>query len=737
MKARQAHLRTLLSATVLVAAVIVSSSASAKTLTIIDCSYPAAHNALKYIGKVGGTVEIACEGPIDVDGIVFRRDATIRSTTLQRTRIRPSGEHRHMLVVGGVKLTLERLELEGGRSVDDGGSILNYGHVRLVDVRMRDNRTLGHGGAIATRASVGDGSVYLQSTEIRDNIAAKHGGGLYMEGRLQSAAAIVDYNTAGAGGGGVFFARGAAQLSTTTFVRYNRSGTIVSWVTERLSDEDIMLLKKLPNAGAGLAFGGLPSDLPSSLMDVRLYDNDLYAAPDGPAVAIGKSYFNDSDIDTFVQTAVLDSTFYESGITVHDGRYDPLPRLQVVGSEFNGYRGGGAPVKAVNSFVTLHQVTIQDSHSGGSGALQAENSGVVLTQSLLVDNMSVGGGLITVSRNSFVEVVNSTLSSNSANWGGAVYARTTDDPQPGVVRFKASTLYDTQDLDTGSVFVLSTDYSETPVDAQTVQLVQLQNTIVAGNSGPACRLKDNSLYVDSGWYPTTGALTVLDGGGNLLADDSCGIAVGPDPLLEPLDDNGGPTLTHALSPESPALDAGVCGNVTTDQRNLPRPVGAGCDVGAFEVQDDDGDGVLNSLDNCPNVANADQANQDGDTTGDVCDPEPSVPDMQTRIPQIQQEGEALIEGSGVSDQDVMKDALLGTTVSLDAARRGAEEGWPSSYVQSQLYAASTLLTYLKKLTAMKSVKPYFNPELDADTAAALMDLIAELEAIIATLESQL
>jgi len=35
--------------------------------------------------------------------------------------------------------------------------------------------------------------------------------------------------------------------------------------------------------------------------------------------------------------------------------------------------------------------------------------------------------------------------------------------------------------------------------------------------------------------------------------------------------------------------------------------------------DSDGDGVLNGVDNCPNVANADQANADGDAFGDACD----------------------------------------------------------------------------------------------------------------------
>jgi hypothetical protein len=56
-----------------------------------------------------------------------------------------------------------------------------------------------------------------------------------------------------------------------------------------------------------------------------------------------------------------------------------------------------------------------------------------------------------------------------------------------------------------------------------------------------------------------------------------------DPLLGTLADNGGPTLTHALAENSPALGIGVAGSCpATDQRGVARPQGTGCDAGAFE-----------------------------------------------------------------------------------------------------------------------------------------------------------
>jgi hypothetical protein len=53
--------------------------------------------------------------------------------------------------------------------------------------------------------------------------------------------------------------------------------------------------------------------------------------------------------------------------------------------------------------------------------------------------------------------------------------------------------------------------------------------------------------------------------------------------LQPLADNGGPTMTHAITADSAAFNAGTC-EVDTDQRGVTRPQGAMCDVGAFEVQ---------------------------------------------------------------------------------------------------------------------------------------------------------
>ena len=60
---------------------------------------------------------------------------------------------------------------------------------------------------------------------------------------------------------------------------------------------------------------------------------------------------------------------------------------------------------------------------------------------------------------------------------------------------------------------------------------------------------------------------------------------GVDPMLLPLADNGGRTLTHALAAGSPAIDRGNNeADLTDDQRGhgFPRTKGACTDIGAFE-----------------------------------------------------------------------------------------------------------------------------------------------------------
>ena len=105
----------------------------------------------------------------------------------------------------------------------------------------------------------------------------------------------------------------------------------------------------------------------------------------------------------------------------------------------------------------------------------------------------------------------------------------------------------------------------------------LGNSIVSGNRDNGGEAPDISATITSLGYNLIGTSA-----GGVFVGDLTGNLIGVDPLLDLLADNGGPTETHALMEESPAINAG---NPTecplTDQRGLARI--DRCDIGAFEV----------------------------------------------------------------------------------------------------------------------------------------------------------
>ena len=150
-----------------------------------------------------------------------------------------------------------------------------------------------------------------------------------------------------------------------------------------------------------------------------------------------------------------------------------------------------------------------------------------------------------------VEITNSTLAANAAGVGGAVFAM-------GGAAVLHSTFRQNRPSEMGAHLVAS-------------GVVTLTNNIFAGAAGA----------IGDCWY-TTGTPTL---GANLVQNGDCSATVTGDPLLGPLGDHGGPTPTFTLLRGSPAVDAGegeAC--PATDQRGLPRPAGAGCDLGAVEAR---------------------------------------------------------------------------------------------------------------------------------------------------------
>jgi hypothetical protein len=220
------------------------------------------------------------------------------------------------------------------------------------------------------------------------------------------------------------------------------------------------------------------------------------------------------------------------------------------------------PLFKTPAVVAIINSTISGNSAPGSGGGIASGYwGVTIVNSTISGNSAgdSGGGV----GGSFVEIMNSTISGNSAGKIGGGIATSGS-------QIANSTISGNSAASAGGIY-----YVQAP------ETNEISNTIF--NAGA---LGEN--IVNNG-------ATVTSHGYNLSSDDGGGVLNGPgdqintDPLLGPLQDNGGRTLTHALLSGSPAIDEGDP-NFTPppdyDQRGCPfiRVFNGRMDIGSFERQ---------------------------------------------------------------------------------------------------------------------------------------------------------
>jgi hypothetical protein len=235
----------------------------------------------------------------------------------------------------------------------------------------------------------------------------------------------------------------------------------------------------------------------------------------------------------------------------------------------NGPMLGGGGIFSEGS-LTINNSTIAANSAGIGGGIEnrnLQNGGAILTikNSTLSSNTALNGGGI-INQGSLV-IVNSTLSGNTAlgENGGAVTSN-------GTLAAFNTTFADNSAVEGGAIF-------------NNGGTATLQNSIVANSAkGGNC----------------SGGVT--SHGYNLSSDDTCNFSIigdlnNIDPMLGPLQNNGGPTQTMSLQSGSAAIDRGNPSGCTdetghllrTDQRGKPRPDledTRGCDMGAYERQTD-------------------------------------------------------------------------------------------------------------------------------------------------------
>lgn len=261
-----------------------------------------------------------------------------------------------------------------------------------------------------------------------------------------------------------------------------------------------------------------------------------------------------------------------------------LEKITLTGGYANGSEGGG--IRNLET-LTVGRSTIvgNQAAAGDGGGIYSSGSLTILSSTVFDNSARSGGGIFGTGA---TELKNTTISGNTAQRGGGI-----QNTAPGDLRIYNSTITQNEsDPEEGSGVVSAGNLADPPAR------VEVESSIIAGNrydNDVACYVGCGNPFVSSGHN--------LIGGGNASSsftnEDQTGIT---DPGLRPLANNGGVTPTHALLPESLAIESGSNRlQLTEEQRGGPfarevdgdRDGMADPDVGAVEFADIDGDGLPN------------------------------------------------------------------------------------------------------------------------------------------------
>jgi len=267
----------------------------------------------------------------------------------------------------------------------------------------------------------------------------------------------------------------------------------------------------------------------------------------------GGGIYNAAATATLTRVNIIGNT--NGGGAVNTGA--SLTRLTIDHSQIlsnTATTGGGVLNEGTGASIDIYATRISGNHatSNGGGLF---NRGIMSVQDSTLDHNQAraGAGLHHLGGN--LSLRNDTFSQNSASDnGGGLYNGSS-------AVLNAVTF--TENRAAGEGGNIFNDEAQ----------LSIENSIVA-------HAQDGDNCVKRG-----GFLTSL--GHNLESAHSCnfsaaGDMVNADPLLGPLQDNGGPTVTHALLSGSPAIDQGAATCPATDQRGVTRPQGIACDIGAYE-----------------------------------------------------------------------------------------------------------------------------------------------------------
>jgi CSLREA domain-containing protein len=565
-----------------------------------------------------GTYTLSSELIIDDNLLTITGDGS--ATTIIQAAATPNvATSRVLSIASGKSVEISGVTIQNGKTAilsSGGGGILNQGNLILNDVTVSGNTVdspanggggiLNQGELTLTNVTIsgntanfparGGGILNKGTLTLNSGNAGILGDGIANDGGTVTVTGVTTSSNTAAGGGvtihGNFgygiYNEGTTPLTLTNLaVSANASGGILNRGTLALSNSTVSA-----NPGSGVTNEG--SSL--TLTNVTISGNTGGGVDNsGGTVTITGSTVNSNSTISNGGGISNSGTLNISGSTINDNTASgsgggiinqgnmTLSNTSITGNDAGD---GGGIYNDRDGTLTLSSSTIRGNTASGGGSRGGGiwNSGTLTMHSSTVNgnHAQIGGGIFghppitnaasaasdpnvsSQSENSATaRIINSTISANSAtDHGGGIY-----NAGDSAVTITHSTITGHSAASGGGIHNLGA--------------LTITNTIAANSTSGGDCFNDG---------------TITDGGHNVVEDASCGFVhgvngniTGLDPMLDDLQDNGGPTLTHGLLPGSPAIDAAhraACEDDELngqDQRGFARHAGLGCDIGAFEL----------------------------------------------------------------------------------------------------------------------------------------------------------
>ncbi len=464
------------------------------------------------------------------------------------------------VLVGGQTITLggTQLLIDSNLTINGpGASALTIdGNGESVIFKVAGGKTVTISGLTITNGNADEGqygggidnngTLTISNSTISGNSAAEFGGGIYTNGTLTISNSTIAGNSAAIHGGGIIN-YGPLTISNSTIAgnsAVNEGGGIYNNGTLTISNSTIS--GNYADYGDG---GGIYTDGTLTISNSTIFGN---SAGDGGGI------YNFGPLTISNSTIAGNSAVNEGGGIYNNGT------LTISNSTISGNSavyGGG-----IYNYDTL---TISNSTISGNSAVNGggiNNSGTLTISNSTISGNSAdyGGGIRNYGP---LTISNSTISGNSVATEGG-----------GIINFGPLTI---------SNSTISGNSAATEgggIRNFSIFFVGLRSTIVANNSAPSGPDLNGNFGVEYSLIKRRTGATLRE---SVAGSNRYGL----DPLLGPLADNGGPTLTHALLLGSPAINRGSnyapqpLVPTAYDQRGLGyvRAVGR-TDIGAFEVQ---------------------------------------------------------------------------------------------------------------------------------------------------------